>query len=207
MAHRIIIMHDKGEIVGGGAVAPLEHTDVLEETVTQMISTFPRMFRRLKHQARSTQADGPTSELGESQIWALHSLAMGSQLTSELAQRHNVTNPTMTRIVDGLVEKGYVKRLPSHEDRRQIHLQLTEAGREAARYAHEQFRAVMARFISPLSEKQLNDIALACKHLSSLMPEGEVDYQALCPPKEGAAQQGQRVEANEQGQITLTEAR
>jgi DNA-binding MarR family transcriptional regulator len=204
MTYKVIIMHDKEE-GAGGVVAPVHHSEALEEAVTQMISTLPRMFKLIKQQARSAHG-GPMAELGDAQVWVLTSLASGSQLTSKLAHRHNVTIPTMTRIVDGLVEKEFVMRLPSTEDRRQIHLQLTEAGREAVTGAHEQFRAVMTRFVSSLSEKQLEEIALACKHLGSLLPESDFDYQALCPPKEDGARQAQDV-IRENGHNTLTEAR
>lgn len=194
MGHRIVIMHSKEELAQGGAPVVAHapgHAAVVEETVTQMISTLPRMFRMLKHQARSADSDGPVRELGDSQVWVLYSLATGSKLTSELAHRFNVTNPTMTRIVDGLVERGYVERRPSLEDRRQIDLQLTHEGQEAARYANEQFRKLTAHFVSPLSDEQLNDVALACRHLASLLPEGDYDYHAICPPRQGEQEQAQ----------------
>ena len=37
---------------------------------------------------------------------------------------------TTSRTVDGLVKKGYVKRIPSREDRRSVEISLTESGFE-----------------------------------------------------------------------------
>jgi DNA-binding MarR family transcriptional regulator len=162
----------------------------IEEAVTQIIATMPRMFKTIKHQARSADTTTPAHDLGETQTWVLHALATGTQLTGELARRFNVTTPTITRMVDSMVERGYVERRPDSEDRRRIYLELTEAGTEVAHQAHEQFRASVARFLSPLSGEQLADIVQACGHLQSLLPSEGHDYGELCParPREGDLQ-------------------
>lgn len=163
--------------------AATERLASLDDAVTEIIATMPRMFKTIKHQARSTSSDGPGYELGDTQIWVLYALATGTQLTSELARRFNVTTPTITRMVDGLVERGYVERHPNVEDRRRIYLELTEAGTNVARYAHEQFRDSVARFLSPLSERQLADIVVACSHLRNLLPDKGYDYSDICPAR------------------------
>jgi DNA-binding MarR family transcriptional regulator len=185
MAHRIIIMRDRGEYAEGGGVAVAEpkHREMLDNTVSHMMNTLPRMFRTLKHRARNAESEHPAAELGDSQMWVLQALAAGSEISAKLADHFNVTDPTMTRIIDGLVKKGYVERSPDPSDRRRIDLQLTGAGLEVARFANEQFRATLAEFIRPLSDKQLADLALACKHISTLLPQGSYDYSAVCPPK------------------------
>ncbi len=172
----------------------------VEEAVTQIIATMPRMFRTIKHQIRSADAGGPSQEVGDTQTWVLHALATGTQLTSELAKRFNVTTPTITRMVDGLVDKGYVERRHDSEDRRRIYLELTDAGWEATRNMNEQFRSSVARFLSPLSERQLADIVVACRHLQTLLPNDGYDYSGLCPPR----QAGSNIETEQNDTITNT---
>lgn len=164
---------------------PSQDRASIEDAVTQIIATMPRMFKTIKHQARSTDATAPAQDLGETQTWVLYALATGTQLTGELARRFHVTTPTITRMVDSLVERGYVERRPDREDRRRIYLELTEAGSQVARYTHEQFRASVERFLSPLAEWQLADIVRACGHLQSLLPGEGYDYGELCPPRPG----------------------
>jgi DNA-binding MarR family transcriptional regulator len=155
--------------------------DSLDEAVTQILSTLPAMFRTIKQQARGTESSGPWRDLGGSQIWVLHALTRGKQLSGELARGFNVTNPTMTRIVDGLVEKGYVERQHDPVDRRRIYLRITEEGREVERQTHQQFRDAMTAFLRPLSEQQLGEIMLAFQHLQSILPEEGVDHGGSCP--------------------------
>lgn len=75
---------------------------------------------------------------------------------------HNLANPSdiclctgetranMTRICDELVEQGFVKRIPSSDDRRRVDLSLTENGIEllktVAPALHERVEAVFSVF-------------------------------------------------------------
>ena len=78
---------------------------------------------------------------------------------SELARHYNVTDPTMSRIVDALVRKGYVARRPDLEDRRCIFLEITEQGTHLAGHVSEHLHRAIVRFLSALTEEQLNDLA------------------------------------------------
>src|SRR5512136_169159 len=48
---------------------------------------------------------------------------------SELAVRQAVSLPTMSNSISALVERGWVKRVPSPDDRRQVVLEMTSEGR------------------------------------------------------------------------------
>ncbi len=149
------------------------HTDALEQAALYMVQTLPRMFKTVKQRLRSN--DPGCRELGDSQMWTLRMLAEGKQVTSELAHHFNVTTPTMTRIVDGLVNKALVERRHDPEDRRRIYLEVTAKGAESAKKAHEQFRATLADYLSPLTNEQLADIMRAFAHLQSLLPKESVE--------------------------------
>lgn len=171
------------------AEAEREYSARLEEATTQVLRTFPRMFRTIKHGIRTTEGDLAHTDLGEQQMWVLYILNRGPQLTSELARKFNVAMPTITRTVDTLVNKGYVERQQDAEDRRKIYLRLTDAGAQVAGTAHACFRSGVARFLAPLSDRQLDDILLACRHISTLLPEGAFDYESGCPVRPAALEQ------------------
>ena len=53
---------------------------------------------------------------------------MKNPTLSELAREIDLTKPTVTVLVDKLVEKGYVTRVKSDEDRRSMHLHINKKG-------------------------------------------------------------------------------
>lgn len=82
---------------------------------------------------RDARLDGALRPLGLnlSRHRALSIVAgIGPCTMSELADFSAVDRTTLTRTVDQLVECGFVERATPREDRRQVVLTLTEAGRE-----------------------------------------------------------------------------
>lgn len=56
---------------------------------------------------------------------------------SELKKRILVSNPDVTRLLDRLVNKGYVHRETCPENRRKIDISLTDSGRNLFSLAHQ----------------------------------------------------------------------
>src|SRR5688500_11250154 len=73
----------------------------------------------------------------------LHLTLVGRRRMGELAADLGVKVPTVTRIVDRLVEKGLVAREGSEDDRRVVHVVPTEAGERIAVEAREFRRGVI----------------------------------------------------------------
>jgi DNA-binding MarR family transcriptional regulator len=136
-------------------------------------------------------------EMGESQMLVLHSLIRGRQLTSDLAEHFNVTNPTMTRIIDGLVDKGYVERHHAMGDRRCIFLQLTGQGQDMGKRVEQHFRNAIIQFLRPLTEEQLIDIVKAYRHLESLLPDGSLDAEDATMKEDHRSKRAERAHRSE----------
>jgi DNA-binding MarR family transcriptional regulator len=88
-----------------------------------------------------------TTDLPFPQFRVLGLLAGGDERASQLASRLAVAKPTLTAIVDCLVERGYVTRETARGDRRVVRLSITEAGREAVRVAGLQLREVLDQVV------------------------------------------------------------
>lgn len=90
-------------------------------------------------------------------------------LTTQLARELGVTVPTMTSRIDGLVERGLVRRQPDPASRRQIRVSLTEDGAATlARYRaliDEQLSALLA----PLSVAARARLGEALGELAALL--------------------------------------
>jgi long-chain acyl-CoA synthetase len=90
----------------------------------------------------------------------------GGARASQLADRLAVAKPTITAVVDGLVDRGYLKRTADSDDRRATKITLTAAGRKAL---YEAEHAMHARLYDLLAhaddtaaiEKALEDLSNA----------------------------------------------
>lgn len=69
--------------------------------------------------------------MSDAQLAVLATLRMhGRRTITALAERERVTAPSMTNMINGLEEQGYVVRTPDAEDRRRVQVDITEAGTE-----------------------------------------------------------------------------
>lgn len=85
---------------------------------------------------------------------------------SELAERIHQSSATMTGIVDRLVEKGWVTRRRSEDDRRAVFVNLTSQGHEIVDHvAYERRQAVQDSIL----KMDPNDVASFIKLLQRYM--------------------------------------
>ncbi|WP_308116462.1 MarR family transcriptional regulator [Microbacterium sp. EST19A] len=69
--------------------------------------------------------------MSDAQLAVLAELrANGRRTITTLAERQRVTAPSMTNIVNGLEEQGFVARTPDEDDRRRVQVDITDAGTE-----------------------------------------------------------------------------
>jgi DNA-binding MarR family transcriptional regulator len=87
-----------------------------------------RVLARLSRIVEQSLAD---DELSLSQYRLLAFLSRGDWAASALADRLDVSRPSHTGLVDGLVKRGLVERRPGTVDRRRVDHVLTRAGRRA----------------------------------------------------------------------------
>jgi DNA-binding MarR family transcriptional regulator len=69
----------------------------------------------------------------------------------ELAEAQAVSAPTMSKTVNALVERGWLARTPSVEDRRVVHIGLTPTGEQVLSETHRQSEALIAELLVTLS--------------------------------------------------------
>lgn len=97
----------------------------------------------------SAAANGPQSNLGHQDLRAVEQLGEnGPQMMRCLAENLGVAVNSMTTIVDNLEQKGLAHRMRSDVDRRVVHVELTDDGKqtfESAKAAKSHFhRALLA---------------------------------------------------------------
>ncbi len=96
--------------------------------MTDSAGDLPRAARALTLAARALERAAAASELTLAQFRILVLIAAGDERSTLLADRLAVAKPTITAVVDGLVERGFVAREAVAGDRRSIRVVLTPAG-------------------------------------------------------------------------------
>ena len=72
-----------------------------------------------------------TYQLTRAQLWALLAIHHDAKQPAVIAKTLGVTPATVTRLVDQLVRKGYVRRSRDDGDRRALYVELTEKAEHA----------------------------------------------------------------------------
>lgn len=79
---------------------------------------------------------------------------LGPMSASELARSVELDGGAMTRQLDQLETKGYLRRQPHEQDRRALRIELTEAGEALWRHLHESNVATLERAQRSLSAEE-----------------------------------------------------
>ncbi|OIR04549.1 putative HTH-type transcriptional regulator YusO [mine drainage metagenome] len=112
--------------------------------------------------------------IGGASLWALAEILETDNLTvSALAKAMSVHQSTASNLIEKLEVSGYVIRIRSLEDRRVVHLALTDLGREVLSKAPPPYRGILPDALmcmDPASLSTLNG------HLTELIVGMEVEH-------------------------------
>ncbi|MHB0913128.1 MAG: MarR family winged helix-turn-helix transcriptional regulator [Armatimonadota bacterium] len=133
------------------------------------MDTIPFIMRGVVSQIRPTELTMP-------QFRALMFIGHHEGVSlSIIAEHHGASLSSASKLIDGLVERGYVTRGSSPDDRRRIVLDLTESGRAAAESVHQMSIAYLGEKLSALSAEECATIVSAMHLLRSVFAgEGEL---------------------------------
>lgn len=128
--------------------------DSLQLTATDLRMATFRLARRLRS-ARAVDA------MSDAQLAVLATLRMhGRRTITALAERERVTAPSMTSMINGLEEQGFVIRTPDAEDRRRVQVDITEAGTEIVAQTIKRRDELLAEMLGELhfTEQELTTL-------------------------------------------------
>ena len=140
----------------------------------KFIEVIPLAMKAYREEMRS----GRSGSLSVPQFRILAHLWRGLATSNkELAEHQGVTVAAMSRMVDQLVSKGYVRRAAHSSDRRQVVLVLTRLGDSEYRSARQMAIKRVARRMAQLSDLQLEQVARALDMLEEALPAMIFDEQ------------------------------
>ena len=118
-----------------------------------------RVIRTLARLARVLERACVDLTLPQYRVLAL--VATGSERATHLAGELALTKPTVSAMVESLVERGLIERASVSGDRRAVRLTVTPAGRRALRAAEDAMRARLETVITHVPDRALVETALA----------------------------------------------
>ncbi|MDH7601361.1 MAG: MarR family transcriptional regulator [Armatimonadota bacterium] len=156
----------------GKTSAPTEEAFRCAENVMETLHLMMRII------GRDVRKEYPPS-LPEHQFRTLMVIKHHDRLSlSSVAERLGTTLPAVSKVVDQLVERGYVQRQTCLEDRRKSVLSLTEAGESVINAAKFQMHSKLAERLASLTEHEcaVLDLAMSILHTAlKSKSRGETD--------------------------------
>jgi len=137
----------------------------LDECAREVLETVPLVMRTVRAEMRHHRA----ADLSVPQFRTLNFLhhQAGASL-SQVAEHIGLTLPSVSLLVDGLVERKLILRNTSAADRRRVTLTLTARGQSVLDAAHGATQAALAEKLAALSAQDRGIVVQAMQALHPL---------------------------------------
>ncbi|MDY7529414.1 MULTISPECIES: MarR family winged helix-turn-helix transcriptional regulator [Cryobacterium] len=144
------------------------------------VSAWESLFRAQVAIMRSLASDFPSREISFNEYDVLFNLSREPDRRirlRDLNQHVLLTQPSVSRLIDRLASRGYIRKLTDPNDGRGAIVELTDAGYALFRsVAVDHMGSISARFGDALSNEELEQLTSLCDRLR-IGPAG-------CPPPE-----------------------
>ena len=136
-----------------------------------LLELMPKLRRIMSRHMHSLSKNEATMM----QIGALHMMMETKMTTSDLAKKRHVSLQAASAFVQGLVERGWVVRVPDPNDRRRSILEVTAEGKEQEFALRNQMITVLATFIEDLSPEEASAAQVCFDGLNRIMQQRVTD--------------------------------
>ena len=154
------------------------------ENLTELKGEISILFYKISQGIeKMVREKGKEAGLSATQVRAVMFLSTAHQNSkniSSLARRLGIAQPTTTRAIDSLVDKGLVERRRSQDDRRKVELNLTEEGREMA-VDFTDVSDSLREIIGKLPEKRQKELRYCLLEIvGEMQKKGQVSASLTC---------------------------
>jgi len=120
--------------------------DPMQQCAGNVMDTFHATMRAIRPETRRS----PSSDLSMQQFRALVTIKHHEGASLSLVSEHlGATISAASKLIDGLVERGYVRRETAPDDRRRLILAITQAGDKTLESVHlEAISRLAAKLVS-----------------------------------------------------------
>ena len=120
-----------------------------QDAAAEFLRIIPLVMRIMAADIRETHPDINPANFG-----LLSILSKRTWSLSELANKQMVSNPTMSKTITTLEERGWVQRQRSREDRRKVEITITRQGQKILNSVHRQMVERITQELEGLSAAQ-----------------------------------------------------
>jgi DNA-binding MarR family transcriptional regulator len=142
---------------------------LLQAAIESFWTTIPPVWNRIKGNVRAIAVEN--YDISVEQFHILRHIRKGLTSVSELAEVKQISRSAISQAVDVLVEGGLVCRRQNTQDRRNIPLELTEAGNKLLDTIWQKNRAWMKSQMLSLTAQELDTLTSAMDILSRTFAE------------------------------------
>jgi DNA-binding MarR family transcriptional regulator len=138
----------------------------------EFLESFTAVWRSIRSVAAQAYA---AFEVGSMQAKFLRHMGRHSRISQADLARATGSDPALTgRALETLIDRGWVRRTRSEEDRRQYVLELTASGQRARKRVEEARERIAERIAAALDERDVEDFQrIAQKILAAFDAPGE----------------------------------
>ena len=139
-----------------------------DDCAREVLDVVPAVLRPIRQQMRSHRAAG----LSIPQFRSLCFVERydGASL-SMVAEHLDLSLPTVSRMINGLVQRGYMQRKSSEDDRRHVSLSLRARGQSIMREARTATQQFLAEKFQELSQEQRGALVTAMQALREVFEQ------------------------------------
>lgn len=141
-----------------------------EETARELLALLPLINRILVAELRQEAGEDTTMP----QFRVLAYLLEEPLTLSDIARRRRVSLQAAGELIQTLVDREWINRVPDPHDRRQMLLHLTEKGQQQYQRAHHRMLAHVIPFMEMLSEDEISAVKIALPALQRVLSKNEV---------------------------------
>jgi DNA-binding MarR family transcriptional regulator len=147
------------------------------EASVMLEQTFNRVYNRFKiHFYQEIFREMPEREatLTATEAFAVEIIySLGEPTISEFASFVHISLPNATYRINSLVKKGYIEKVPSPADHREIHLRLTEHFYHYYNISCNYIHQIMADMDQKLTESEQTQFVAALQTMLTIMDKCE----------------------------------
>ncbi|WAL67829.1 MarR family transcriptional regulator [Amycolatopsis cynarae] len=132
-------------------------------------------FRVLVDSATAELAARGYEDVRPAHDFAMRAIDAGASSASELGRRMSITKQSAAKIIETLLDRGYIRREPDPEDARRKRLSVTPLGHEVMREGERVFNLLRSRFQRRIGKSELAELE---QHLTVLVGDAGVRFDA-----------------------------